>query len=375
MAEITHCGVCNCKAMAILLDMGDQPLPERDNDKKYPLEIVQCVNCSLVQLRHIVDEKEMFPPEHPYATGNTRFLHNHFKQLARQLWFDYLHEDDLVVDIGANDGTLLSYYGDNVRRVAVEPTQQIRKSKEGIIRYEEFFTEDIARAIRRKHGKAKVITATNVLAHVPRPHDFMAGVKNLLADDGIFVTENHDLSSITEGLQIDTVYHEHLRYYSVTSLSYLLEMHDLSVRTVEQIPTHGGSFRTFAIKQRRDVTLRHRAEVAKQMLYDIMEDITSRGERVYGIGAATRATPLIHYARIAHLITCICEVPTSEKIGQFMPGTSIPVVDEKKLIDDQPAYALLFSWHIASTIIPKLREAGYKGKFIVPLPEPRIIDG
>jgi hypothetical protein len=144
------------------------------------------------------------------------------------------------------------------------------------------------------------------------------------------------------------------------------------VAGVEPVPTHGGSLRVTARKTRG--SLRDRSRDAMYRLRNLLAQAAARGA-VYGIGAATRATPLIHYADIAGFIDCVCEVSTSEKIGTCMPGTSIPVVDEAKLVADQPPHALLFSWHIADSLVPKLREMGYRGRLIVPLPEPRIIDG
>ncbi len=325
-----------------------------------------------MQLAYAVDQHEVFPLDHPYATGNTRMLREHFEALAHKLLAS-TRPYDLVVDIGANDGTLLASYGDSVRPVAVEPTGQAHKCRaKGIETYQVFFTAQTAADIRKAHGPAKIITATNVLAHVPDPHDFVEGVKLLLDDEGIFVTENHDLAAVTDGLQIDTIYHEHLRYYSVASLSILLAMHGLTVADMEHVPTHGGSHRVYARKARRDLAAR--AIAARNDLRQLLGQVTADGGEIYGVGATTRATPLLHFASIGEFLTCVCEVATSEKIGQCMPGTSIPIVNEIRLLEDQPAYALLFAWHIAADLIPKLRSAGYRGKFIIPLPEPSIAD-
>jgi hypothetical protein len=223
------------------------------------------------------------------------------------------------------------------------------------------------------HGPAKVITACNVLAHVPDPHDFMIGVTALLADDGLFVTESHDFASITSGLQIDTIYHEHLRYYSVASLSHLLDLHGLDVVSSERIPTYGGSFQLRAVKRQGDLARRARDAAAE--LFHLVSGIAHEGGTVYGVSAATRAVPLLHYAALTPYIGRVVERPDSEKIGRMMPGTGIPIVDEVALMEDRPDYALLFAYHLADDIIPKLRKLGFKGKFIIPLPEPRITDG
>jgi hypothetical protein len=372
---VTACGSCGSGNLAGLLDMGFQPLAEDPCAGRYPLNLVRCQDCSLIQLSYIVNQRELFKPGHPYATGNSAALRTHYQDLARELTSP-LYVDDLVVDIGANDGTLLHCYPPgrgNLRRVAVEPTDQVRKCSPDVHCYQEFFTAATAARIDKAHGQAKVITACNVLAHVPDPHNFLRGVHGLLADDGLFVTENHDVESVLGGNQLDTIYHEHLRYYSVASLSALLDRHGLRVERVIPVPVHGGSFRTYARKKATGFPRRAKAAATalRALLYDITEN---RREEVWGISASTRATPLVHYAGIAEMIAYIAELPESDKVGTSLPGTQIPVVAEQALIEDQPQYALLLNWHMAGVIVPKLRAMGYKGKFIVPLPEPRVLD-
>lgn len=360
-----------------MLDLGSQPLAEKlDDDTMYPLALLRCDICDLVQLDHSVDQKVLFPANHPYATGNTRALREHYLQLARELsWKTSPCKGRLAVDIGANDGTFLQglqnlagYDG-----LAVEPTNQSRKARDKrISTIQAYWTRELAQKIRADKGPAKLITAMNVLAHVPKPHDFMNGVTDLLDDDGIFLTENHDLASITEGLQIDTIYHEHQRYYSVASLSYLLAHHGMQIMSAEPISTHGGSMRVTARKETPD--LGARAVAVAGRLRELVNSCEMRG-RIYGVAATTRATPLIHFAGIADYITCICETPSSQKIGHKLPGTTIPIVDERFLIKDQPEYALILAWHIAGDLIGRLKTQGYKGKFIVPLPSPQVLDG
>jgi SAM-dependent methyltransferase len=376
--HISHCGICGSWDLKPVLDMGCQPLPERygSSSEPYPLALLECKACTLVQLSYIAPQREVFAPDHSYSSGNTKALRDHFASLAAQI-APSLKPDDLVVDLGCNDGSLLEAVrraAPEARLVGVEPTGQARKCEaKGIATYREFFTDGLGRQIRAEHGLAKVVTACNVLAHVPAPRDFMSGVTRLLADDGVFVTENHDVFSVLGGLQIDTVYHEHLRYYSVTSLSRLLGMHGLAVARVEHIPTHGGSFRAWAGKQQTG-DLEKRAQQAAKALRALLDGAAQQG-LIYGVGAATRAAPLIHYAQIAGYLACVCEIPGSDKIGKTMPGSQIPVVDEAKLIADQPPYALLLSWHLADSIVPALRVKGYEGRFIVPLPEPKVLDG
>lgn len=367
--RVANCGLCGSGKLRTLLDMGEQPLAEQFGPGgRYPLELTECGECGLVQLGYIVPQDILFPADHPYATGNTAVLRAHYAYLARSLSAGLL-PGDTVIDLGANDGTLLGYYPANLERIAVEPTAQVNRCAPGIIRYRKFFTLAVSRDIVATCGRAKAVTACNVLAHVPDPHDFLAGVKNLLAHDGVFVTENHDLAAVLDG-QFDTVYHEHLRYYDITSLSRLLHMHGLAAVSAEPVATHGGSVRITA-RHRPDASMRN-AKAAARDLHDLLAKLTSDGSTVYGIGATTRAVPLIHYADIARFISCVTEVPASEKIGKDIPGTGIPVVHEQQLIAGQPEYALLLAWHLGQPLMDKLRDMGFRGRFIIPLPAPRV---
>ena len=375
--EVSQSGLCGHWDLAPILDLGSQPLPERYGaDERYPLALLECRRCTLVQLSYIAPPREVFAEDHSYATGNTRALKEHFASLAARIARG-LAPDDLVADIGCNDGTLLEAVQaaePEARLAGVEPTGQAGKcAAKGIPVYREFFSSAVAKQIRAEHGPAKVITACNVLAHCVDPHDFAAGVTRLLRDDGVFVTENHDVASVLDGLQIDTVYHEHARYWSVTTLARLLGEHGLVVTDVEKIPVHGGSFRVWARRQKtRD--LGWRAKAAVRELRVMLDGFAQQGP-IYGVGATTRATPLIHYAGIADYLPCVCEVAGSSKIGLTIPGTGILVVDEAELIADQPPAALLLSWHLAGSIVPALRARGYQGKILAPLPEPGVLDG
>jgi hypothetical protein len=378
MAEgsyVTACQTCGDPRLKVVLDMGAQPLAERDDGNRYPLAVAECAQCGLAQLTYAVDREVTFPPGHPYATGNTRAMRGHFEELARDV-ARRLGDGDLIVDIGANDGTFLDAvrrHAPHARLLAVEPTGQVAKARRRDIPAEQaFWTRSLARDIARWLGRAKVITASNVLAHCADAHDFLSGISELLAPGGVFITENHDWAAVVNRLQVDTVYHEHLRFYSPATLGYLLAMHGFLADEITKIPTHGGSFRTVAIRQEPGLQLR--ADAARCHLRRLVEKAAGTG-KVYGISASTRATPLIWWAGISAHLDRICEVPGSDKIGTMLPGTVIPVVDERELIEDQPPYALLLAWHVAADIVPKLRAAGYQGRFIVPLPQARIWNG
>jgi hypothetical protein len=241
-----------------------------------------------------------------------------------------------------------------------------------------------------------VVTATNVFAHIEDVHGIADSIVGLLAEDGLFISESHYLVPLIETLQYDTIYHEHLRYYSLTSLSHLLAMHDLEVVHAKRIPTHGGSIRVYAARRgTRPVTpavaeilaheahtltpaafaeFRSRVSASKLDLMALLRDVRREGARVYAVGAPSRASTLVNFVGLDDaIVDCVLEIKGSHKIGKYMPGTQIPVVDEARLFTDQPEYALLFSWHIGDELAAKFRELGYRGKFIVPLPTPRVV--
>jgi len=248
----------------------------------------------------------------------------------------------------------------------------------------------------REHGRAKIVTATNVFAHIENIHEIVESILLMLDEDGIFISESHYLVPLLETLQYDTIYHEHLRYYALQSLQFLLEMHGLEIIHAKRIPTHGGSIRVYAARQghrpvqpsvadilameERALTwdafmdFRRRVSQSKLDLMAMLKSVRGRGERVYGVGAPSRASTLVNYVGLDDsIVDCVLEIKGSYKIGKMMPGTLIPVLEESKLFEDQPEYALLFSWHIADELIPKLKEKGFRGRFIVPLPTPVLV--
>ena len=365
----------------------------------YPAELLYCPESQLVQLGLVVDPAILFPPHYAYTSGTTRILRENFAELQREVASLYpLKARDLVVDIGSNDGTLLENFQKAGHRVCgIEPTQAGRIArKKKIPTLEAFFSAPSARQVVRKYGKARIVTATNVFAHMENIHDLTEAVLLMLEKDGLFITESHYLLSLLETLQYDTIYHEHLRYYSLHSLCYLLEKHGLEVIHARPIPTHGGSIRVYAARRgtravKESVArilneeqhklnwdgfmeFRRKVSQSKLGLMALLRDIRAEGKKIYGIGAPSRASTLVNYVGLDdQIIDCVLEIRGSYKIGKYMPGTLIPVVDEERLNREPPEYALLFSWHIADELISKIRKNGYQGKFIVPLPTPRII--
>jgi SAM-dependent methyltransferase len=374
---VLKCGVCGNSDLKLVLSLGSSPPTcsmqpadrPRVEETHYPLDLMYCDDCTLAQLSVAVDPEVVFPVDYPYSSGNSKVLHENFEDLAGQASL-YVGADDLVVDIGANDGTLLSKF--NCRTVGVEPTDQADRAAEVAAVYKGFFSEDLAGHIRNQQGPAKVITACNVLAHVEDIDDVMRGIRTLLAPDGVLIVENHDLASVVDG-QWDTIYHEHLRFFSPYSFDWLLRKHGLAMQEWKRIPTHGGSFRMVASRMGHHRSARRREYDWEALRLDARRTrdelrLGVTDARAYGIGATARATTIINYCGLnVDDIACVCEVSGSDKIGRLIPGTRIPVVNEERLFEDQPPGVVLFSWHMADVIVPRLREKGYEGEIIIPL--------
>ena len=406
--SVEQCQVCGHTPLDDVLSLGYMPpvnqmVPIGQVPRQqpwFPTNLLHCRNCDLVQLGLAVDPVIIFPPEYPYTSGTTKLLRDNFADLHRESAAMLgLGPDDLVVDIGSNDGTLLSNFQNGGHRVlGIEPTDvgDIANQR-GIKTLKRYFGADVARAIKREHGPASVVTAANCFAHIEDVHAIVDGIVEMLKDGGVFISESHYLIGLLDTLQYDTVYHEHLRYYSVTSLKYLLEMHDLEVFHARTIPSHGGSIRVYAERRgshavqdsvRRMLAAEPRGEamakrlvefkrdviLSKLRLLSMLRDLKEKGARIAGISAPSRASTLVNYVGLDEgLIDYVCEIPGSLKIGKCMPGTQIPVVDETKLFTDQPDCAVIFSWHIADELAPKLMAKGYRGKLISPLPVPRFL--
>ena len=252
-----RCQVCDHAPLEHVVSLGYMPpvnwmVPvgqEAGEQTWLPTDMMRCPECELVQLGHVGRPEVVFPAHYPYTTGSTRQLCDNFAQLAREaIPMLGLRDGDLVVDIGSNDGTLLSYFklaGMNV--LGIEPTDvAFAAMNRGIQTVNRFFDRHSAEWIRLKYGPAKLVTCANCFAHMPDPNGIVEGIKTLLDDDGTFVSESHYLVDLLWTTQYDTIYHEHLRYYSLTSLGNLLSRHGMRIDVSSRIPTHGGSIRVYA---------------------------------------------------------------------------------------------------------------------------------
>lgn len=402
------CQICGSGELDRVLSLGYMPpvnqmvpigqVPRQQS--WFPTTLLHCRHCDLVQLGLAVDPVIIFPPEYPYTSGTTKLLRENFADLQREsAAILSLGADDLVVDIGSNDGTLLSNFQNGGHKVlGIEPTDvgDIANSR-GIPTIKRYFGVAVAREVKAKYGAASVVTAANCFAHIEDVHAIVEGIVTMLKPDGVFISESHYLIPLLDTLQYDTVYHEHLRYYSLASLKHLLEMHDLDVFHARPIPSHGGSIRVYAARRgsqtvqdsvrhmlageprgeamaKRLADFRRDVVLSKLRLLAMLRDLKEKGARIAGISAPSRASTMVNYVGLDEgIIDYVVEIAGSLKIGKCMPGTAIPVVDEARLFEDQPDCAVIFSWHIADELAPKLKAKGFRGELISPLPVPRFL--
>lgn len=405
---ISRCQSCDGQNLTSVLFLGYLPpvnlmrpigaVPQEET--WYPAEMLYCPACHLVQLGYAVPPEILFPREYPYTSGTTRILRENFAELAQQVTdLGLMKPQDLIVDVGSNDGTLLGSFLPLGYRVAgIEPSDTSHLAqKKGIATLQAYFNREAVDRTIADHGKPTVVTATNVFAHIHGVDSLMANIAELAGNEGVFISESHYLGDLVETLQYDTIYHEHLRYYSLISIQNLLRRYGFHVFRVKRIPTHGGSIRVFASRSQRFAVdssvndllkvereqglessswipaFRERVLRSKLELYEMLSRLKKEGARIYGVGAPSRASTLVNYVGLDDgLLDCVLEVKNSLKVGKFLPGRNIPVEEESRLYTDQPPYVLFLSWHIARELADNLTRNGYKGSFIVPLPEPHI---
>lgn len=403
--ELNYCQICNSKKIKEVIDLGHMPAVNNFHSfskfKKeeifFPTQLFYCNSCYFFQLSCIVNKEIIFPKSYPYTSSTTKILRDNFKKLSSKCFDKFkLNKRDLIIDIGSNDGNLLSYFKKKMKVLGITP-EDIGKLaiKKGIPTILQYFDKKIIPNILKKHGKAKLITATNVFAHIDKPHDVAKNIHRCLKDDGIFIAECHYIVPLINTLQYDTIYHEHMRYYSLHSLIKLLKKNGLNVFDAEEISTHGGSIRIYSSKKKLKKTInlakilknekiilnnktlkkfRERVFESKLKILEMIKKIRTKNNTIFGVGAPSRASTFINFVGLDQFsIDCIVEKEGSYKINKYMPGTNIPVLNEKIINKEKPDYLLILSWHIYKELILNFKKKNYKGKFIIPLPIPRII--
>lgn len=404
------CRMCNSVELAEFLDLGFTPPADQFLRKEqlvepevyYPLPVVICSNCGLVQLSHVVSPEILYRRDYPYESSITRTGRNHWSEFANTTVKCLgLGPDDLVVDIGSNVGTLLeAFRAAGTRILGVDPASNIVRiaEKRGVETINEFFSAEVAERIVREHGCAAAITGTNVFAHVDDLAAFMKAIDILLTPSGVFIFEAPYLVNLINSLEYDTIYHEHLSYLSVKPLVSFVQRFGMEVFDIQERDIHGGSFRVFISRKGKmpisSVVAEFLACEEEMGLYDLArlqkfsaaveknrEDLTwllkslkHEGKKICAVSAPAKGMTLLNYCRIsADTLDFVTEKSTL-KIGRFTPGAHIPVVPDDELLKQNPDYALLLAWNFAEEIMENLKEYRQRGgKFIIPIPYPRIV--
>jgi hypothetical protein len=385
------------------LDLGHQPVGDlilsraqlNRPETFYPMQLHHCPDCGLTQLGYIVNPKVVYR-NFPFVSGTTKTATDHLQGLARQLVdVTPLDGGSFAVDIGSNDGTLLKGYAPHgVRILGIDPAgDPVRiANDEGIPTVHAFFGEEAARDIVAEHGRADAVSAAGVFGHIADLAGVMRGVDALLAPEGVFLTENQYWLDMVETLHYDNMFHQHLRYYSIRPLQRLYADYGLEIFDVRRSEVYGGSITVFGCRQgtrpisarvgellaREDAAglydedvWRQFAEAVARRRRELVEDVHARvrrGEKVVGIGAPAKASTVCNYCRLGpELVDYVTEV-NPLRIGMYLPGVHIPIVDEEALFSDPrpPDAAILFAWNYRSEIEPKLRARGFTGDLIQP---------
>lgn len=398
---ITECQACGSRDLESVLWLGYQPPCNAYREigdvavveERYPIELFRCPKCELVQLSCVVPKETLFPVSYPYTSSTTRALRENFTDLAMEALevcgLKIGPGTGAIVDIGGNDGNLLSHFDKRFMTVNITPERVGLDNADRVsMVVPDYFGSVAVDAVKLKYGGACLITATNVFAHVDDPHEMIEQMIRLLLPDGVICLENHYLPSLIEGLQYDAVYHEHLRYYSLRSLSNLLKMHGLEVFRCSKIGTHGGSLRTWVRRIGREPVdasvsqtmveewiglglFRSRLRVHRDEMREFFRTVGS-GD-VVGFGAPSRATVMINYLGLDKTeVAAVYEVSGSHRIGKWIPGTRIPVELEPEGMTGAQ-YGILFSHHLADELAPILKKKVGSGSIHCPLPDMRIL--
>jgi SAM-dependent methyltransferase len=402
-----RCRACGGPNVPLVLSLGRTPLANallsaeqlEGREDTYPLDVVFCEDCTLVQITETVPPARLFS-DYAYFSSFSDTMLRHAEALVGRVVAARPLGGKLVTEIASNDGYLLQYYQKaGIRVLGIEPAANIARVAEerGIPTYVDFFGESCAQTLAARGDRADVIHANNVLAHVPDLPGFARGLDRLLADDGIAIIEVPYVKDLIDHCEFDTIYHEHLSYFSLTALQRLFSRHGLAVLDVERLPIHGGSLRVTlghaggsapaqAVHRLMDeeeqwgVTRvgfyqRFAAEVAelRRSLLDTLGALRADGKRLAAYGAAAKGSTLLNCFGIGRDYLEYVVDRSPHKQGRYMPGVHLPIEAPARLLEDRPDFVLLLTWNFADEILEQQAEFRRRGgRFIIPVPEVRV---
>lgn len=411
VGRLDYCQITGSRNLFEAIDLGHQPpcsalLTEQtlhEPETHYPLRLMICPESGVGQLDYVVDGKILFPTDYSYRPGISVPLREHLELITDEIIANAtISPQSLCVDVGSNDGTLLSFFKKrNMHVLGVEPTNMAKVAwkENGVKTIQKFFTEDVAKEIIKEHGKAKVITFTNVFAHMAPLGEVMRGISALLDKDGALVTESQYLLDVFEGNQFDEIYHDHVRIYSLKSLVKLFPYYDMEVFDAKRMRTREGSIRVYAgwkgqhkinpevkklllleekvglFKPAAWAKFRNRVTSSRNAFLDLANKAKRESLKFVADSCPTRGVVLVNYFGLdTTLLPYVAQLPKTEKVGKFMPGTHTPIVSNEILLKEQPEYVVILAWHYSDYIIKNWRAKGLKSKFIIPLPTFQIVE-
>ena len=404
---VKNCRICNSTNLHLILDLGEQPPANSLIDKsqlntiepKFPLRLFWCGDCFLVQLLDIVNKEHLFK-HYLYMTSASKPIVDHFKKYAVDIFNKFLNnqENPFVVEIGSNDGSLLREFkklGSSI--LGIEPASNLAKlaNDSDITTLNDFFSLDIAKNIIQSKN-ASIVVANNVIGHVENLHDLMEGIKILIGEQGVFIFEVPYLLDLVKKLEFDTVYHEHLSYFSILPIINLIERFNLEIFDIQKQSVHGGTLRIFISKKNnfnikdnvnKFIKLEYEFGINNIKTYDKFSDdvqnlknkikellhkLKNEKKSLFGYGASAKGNVLLNYCNIDYNILDYVVDTTPLKQGKFTPGTHIPILSSEKISDKgNNDVGLLLAWNYESEILKKEKSFRSKGgKFLIPIPFP-----
>jgi SAM-dependent methyltransferase len=404
----TTCRVCHSPEIQPVLSLGTTPLADALRRKEdlsqpepvFPLNVAFCPHCSLVQLLETVPPEVLFCQEYPYYSSFSPSLLEHSRANAVELiGTRQLNADSLVIELASNDGYLLKNFVEHgIPVLGIDPAEGPARAAEkaGVPTLCMFFGAKLARELASSGKLADVIIGNNVLAHVADLHGFVEGIRTLLKQDGVAVIEMPYVKDLVDRCLFDTIYHEHLCYFSVTALDHLFRMHSLFLNDVKRLSTQGGSLRIYVEKKEnvspaaRDMLLAEAVEKVNRIDYyhdfaekvqgirkelrRLLQCLKAKGSRIAAYGAAAKGSTMINYSGIGSDLIDFVVDRNTHKQGLYMPGQQIPVLPPEALLERMPDYVLLLAWNLVDEILQQQKE--YQrggGRFIVPVPVPRVV--